>query len=200
MSSTTSTPVGNSRRPAQRGVGLIEVMIALLVMSIGILALVGMQLSGKKANYDAVQRTTATHLAWDLVERARANSEALDDYVVEIGDALGEGELDEALCSSEEPCSQSQMAAADLYEWEQQLIGAAEETAGGAASGGLVAPRACLEDLGGGEYQVTVAWRGTTELSDADPVVDACGEGVGSPYGDDGEFRRFVSIRFFVNS
>ena len=41
----------------QRGVGLIEVLVALLVLSVGVLAIIGMQISGKQANYDAVQRT-----------------------------------------------------------------------------------------------------------------------------------------------
>ena len=64
---------------AMRGVGLIEVLVALLVLSVGLLGIVGMQITAKKANYEAVQRTTASHLAQDLIARIRANPTA--DYV-----------------------------------------------------------------------------------------------------------------------
>jgi type IV pilus assembly protein PilV len=185
----------------QRGVGLIEVLIALLVISIGILAVLGMQITGKKANYDAVQRTTATHLAWDLMERVRANRSAAASYVVALASPIGDGSLAAAACTLGSPCTPAELAEADLYEWEQTLLGASEESAGGAATGGLVEPRACVEDMGDGEYLLTIAWRGTQELKDASPAVTSCGEGLaGDPYGADEEYRRFITVSFFVQS
>jgi prepilin-type N-terminal cleavage/methylation domain-containing protein len=60
-------------RTRQAGFTLIEALIAVLVLSIGMLALAGMQLVGMKSNYSAFQRSQATFAAADLFDRIRAN-------------------------------------------------------------------------------------------------------------------------------
>lgn len=54
-------------RPRQRGFSLIEVLVALLVFSFGVLALVGLQATALRLAADARDRTTATFLADQLV-------------------------------------------------------------------------------------------------------------------------------------
>lgn len=64
------------RQPAIRrvaGFTLIESLIALLVLSIGLLGVAAMQLMGLRANNGAYQRTQATFLAQDIADRMRAN-------------------------------------------------------------------------------------------------------------------------------
>lgn len=68
-----------SRKP-QRGVGLIEVMIALLVLAIGVLGYAGMQLTALKAAEDANNRAQATLLGQDALERFLANETAMATY------------------------------------------------------------------------------------------------------------------------
>jgi type IV pilus assembly protein PilV len=51
----------------QRGFSLIEVLVALLVFSFGVLALVGLQTTALRMAADARDRTTATFLADQLV-------------------------------------------------------------------------------------------------------------------------------------
>ena len=68
-----------SRKP-QRGVGLIEVMIALLVLAIGVLGYAGMQLTALKAAEDANNRAQATLLGQDALERFLANETAMVSY------------------------------------------------------------------------------------------------------------------------
>lgn len=169
----------------QRGFSLIEALITLFVFAIGILTVAGLQLISKKANYDAAQRTTAGMLANDIAERMRANLSnngvALANYLVEDlgGGTLGVPAAD---CTAAE-CNRVEMAAWDLYEFEQLLDGASESSAGG-----LVEPNACIRsDVttgGAGVYHIIIAWRGVTPLSN--PVIDAdltganpegCGEG-----------------------
>jgi len=194
----------------QSGVGLIEVLVALLVLSVGVLAIIGMQISGKQANYDAVQRTTAAHLAMDLVERMRANPSELDAYVTD--EVLGGGSLGEpnpSCDSSADSCTAAQMAEADLYQWEQQMDGAAEtrevddETRN---SGGLVNPRACLTGPPGGGtglYTLTIVWRGAGEMEPTD--IEGCDDGLNGTdlYGTDAAptndlYRRAATVTFFV--
>jgi type IV pilus assembly protein PilV len=199
-----------SRR--ERGVGLIEVLVALLVLSVGILAVIGMQISGKQANYDAVQRTTASHLAMDMVERMRANPTALSSYVT--GALLGAGSLSapaRACDSSGTSCTPAQMAAADLYQWERQMDGAAEtrDVSGVTRnSGGLVSPRACLDGPAGGGpgvYTLTVVWRGAGEMEPT--ALTGCNNGLNgtSLYGTEtaptsNRYRRVAVITFFITT
>lgn len=56
-----------------RGFSLIEVLIALLVTSVGLLGLAALQVSAMKYNHNAYLRSQATFLAKDMTERMRAN-------------------------------------------------------------------------------------------------------------------------------
>jgi type IV pilus assembly protein PilV len=56
-----------------RGFTLLEVMVALLILSIGLLGLAAMQLTGMRYNTDAYARTQATIFAYDIIDRIRAN-------------------------------------------------------------------------------------------------------------------------------
>lgn len=63
-----------SRFRRDRGFSLIEVLIALLVLAIGLLGLAALQAQGLRFNHDAYVRTQATNLAYDIVDRMRANN------------------------------------------------------------------------------------------------------------------------------
>jgi type IV pilus assembly protein PilV len=56
-----------------RGMTLIEVLVALLIVSIGLLGLAALQANSLKFNHSAYLRTQATQLAYDMAERIRAN-------------------------------------------------------------------------------------------------------------------------------
>ncbi|WP_421682468.1 type IV pilus modification protein PilV [Stutzerimonas urumqiensis] len=57
----------------ERGATLIEVLVALLVLSIGLLGLAGLQMAAIKSNHSAYYRSQATVLAYDITDRMRAN-------------------------------------------------------------------------------------------------------------------------------
>lgn len=59
-----------------RGLTLIENLIALLVLSIGLLGLASLQTASLQFNTSAYQRTQATILAYDMADRLRANRQA----------------------------------------------------------------------------------------------------------------------------
>lgn len=67
-----------SRPGLLKGATLIEVMVALVVMSIGLLGLASLQLSGVKTNNNSEKRTQAAILSNDLVERMRANPDEVN--------------------------------------------------------------------------------------------------------------------------
>ena len=55
----------------ERGFTLVESMVSLLVLSIGLLGVAGMQSLGLRLNYDALQRSQATTFAYSIAEKMR---------------------------------------------------------------------------------------------------------------------------------
>lgn len=68
-----STP--SCARPLQHhGTSLIEVLVALVVLSVGLLGLAGLQLNALKLNQTAMQRSEATLFAYSILDQMRADA------------------------------------------------------------------------------------------------------------------------------
>jgi len=105
------------RRPStsadQRGATLIEVLVAMLVLSIGLLGLAGMQMTALKSNQSAYYRSQATVLAYDIIDRMRANRTDALNGVYDI--ALQNQACDPDLSPS------GSLADKDVAEWLNSL-------------------------------------------------------------------------------
>lgn len=73
-----------SNMNTQKGVGLMEVLVALLLLAIGILGFVALQLRAMDAANEATDRTIAINIARDLAERMRVNKSELAEYKTAI--------------------------------------------------------------------------------------------------------------------
>jgi type IV pilus assembly protein PilV len=83
---TLPSPFHSSALPRlQRGVTLLEVLITIIVLSIGLLGYAGLQTVSLKNNTSAFQRSQATLLTYDIVDRMRANRPNLGSYSVTMG-------------------------------------------------------------------------------------------------------------------
>ena len=72
----------------QKGIGLVEVVVALLLLSIGVLGFSVLQVRAMEASLDASKRIQAMNLARDLSEKMRANKVGLSKTIpVTDGDA-----------------------------------------------------------------------------------------------------------------
>jgi len=93
----------------QAGVTLLEVLVTLLVTSVGLLGLAGLQLTSVQGTNSAAQRFDASTLAYDILERMRANrpQALLGAYDIALGEAAPGGD----------------MAADDLSDWKDALTG-----------------------------------------------------------------------------
>ena len=101
-----------------RGFTLIEVMIAVLVLSLGLLGLAGLQATSLKANTSAAARGQATLLAYDIIDRMRANRDAAlaGTYNNALGTAPTSGGSN---CQANAAgCDANTMAAYDLNQWK----------------------------------------------------------------------------------
>jgi type IV pilus assembly protein PilV len=99
--------------PAQHGFSLIEVLIALAVLSIGLLGLAALQTASLRVGHDSYQRTQATLLAYDMADRMRANRAG-----VTAGNYITVGANKDC---TQQVCNASELAAYDITSWNTAL-------------------------------------------------------------------------------
>lgn len=132
---------------AQRGFTLIEAMVALIVLSVGLLGIAAMYVETLRANRTSLFRTQAVTLASDIADRMRANRAPANAYA----------------CGA--PCDPSAganaIADADLAQWMNTI---AARLPNGSADVAFTAPGANTPAA----YVVTISW---TEVGQDDPVA-----------------------------
>jgi len=190
----------------QAGLGLLEILVAVLVFAVGLLGLAGAQITAKKNAMEAQQRSVATELARDLLERMRSNPRQLQTFLLDNATPAAAAPPEASSCARSAVavgagvrCSSAQLAAHDLGEWLQLLAGTAVvATTGGVeqAVAGLLEPRACVA-ASAAEVSVAIAWRGLEPM--ASSTESSCGEG-GSWYGAADELRRVLVIHSWIGS
>lgn len=102
---------------SQRGISLIESMVAIVVMALGILGIVGVQLRTLSDTQTGVRRAQAIHLIEDLSERIKVNPNAL----LNIGGyamAWGTNPTGAPDCKAT-ACTTAQIIQYDLQEWKR---------------------------------------------------------------------------------
>jgi type IV pilus assembly protein PilV len=125
-------PLPISRKSAA-GFTLVEVLVALVVLSIGLLGIASLQLSSLRWNHGASKRSQATLLAYDILDRMRANPNA-----ARAGQYSG----------GTTPLT---MATADLSQWRANITATL-----GAGSTGTVT--AVATPAVPGTFDITVSW------------------------------------------
>lgn len=129
------------------GFTLVEALVALVVLSIGLLGIAALYVETLRASRTSLYRTEAVTLATDLADRMRANRNPADAY--DCGD----------------PCvavnGGNAIAQADLADW---LASVGAQLPGGSVSVTYTAAGAATPDA----YVIEVEW---TEVGQADPVA-----------------------------
>jgi type IV pilus assembly protein PilV len=103
----------NSFKGRRRVIGftLIEVLVALLVVSVGLLGVAALHSVSLRNNYDALMRSHASALAGDIADRMRVNRAEVNvtsDYNIEMSEEL---EIDD----------DSSQAAIDVMQWKDTM-------------------------------------------------------------------------------
>jgi type IV pilus assembly protein PilV len=65
---------------------LVEVLVTLVIISVGLLGVAALQLATVRNNYDSFVRTQAATLAGDILDRMRANRGKVTDYRINLAD------------------------------------------------------------------------------------------------------------------
>lgn len=72
------------QRISQRGVSLLEVLIAVLVLAIGVLGAASLQLNAVRYSASAAHTTHASFIAYDMLDRMRANPDNISSYATSV--------------------------------------------------------------------------------------------------------------------
>lgn len=110
---------------AQSGVSLIEVLVAMLVVSFGVLALSGMLGAAARFGKTSEYRAVATLLASDVADRMRANKPAVATGGYELLDAYDPPDSappDAKECVDKTDCTGAELAAKDMAQWAQAIF------------------------------------------------------------------------------
>lgn len=168
-------------RQAQRGATLIEVLVSLLVFSIGIYGVASFQLQAVKEGVDSNQRSQAVWAAQETIDRMRLNTTG---YIAgEYQDAFDGIDCEtppNPYCADTQgadatACSASQMA--DFDAWEVQC-----QTAAGLPDVNFDLSCADIDTTDaddctrGSDFTLTVSWQSKsvaddTEISDDDDLI-----------------------------
>ncbi len=105
------------RYRTNRGFSLLEVLIALLIFSLGLLGLASLMVLSVKTNHSAYLRTQASFLAEGMADRIRANTGQTNSYI---------GDYDASTVGTDScqaaTCSPAQLVTRDRAVWSQQLV------------------------------------------------------------------------------
>jgi type IV pilus assembly protein PilV len=121
---------------ASQGFTMLEVLVAILVVSLGLLGLAGLQTVGIRNNAGSAQRTIATQLAYDIADRMRANfaSVVAGDYDYfnyssssPAGINTWASGINTTTCTPG-TCNSNLVAAQDIYDWNQQICAQLPQT------------------------------------------------------------------------
>ena len=177
----------------QRGFGLIEVLVALLIMAIGLLGTIALQSRAMQAELESYQRVQALILLDDMANRVYANRIRRDCYHLPgyesltpehagVGSNLAGNQAELSACN--------EVASRDLLSWDSLLRGIAVVDDSNNQVGAMIGARGCIErlDANARRFRISVAWQGLQNTAAPDATL-SCGENL---YGDE-RMRRVVS-------
>jgi type IV pilus assembly protein PilV len=101
-------------RIKQTGFTMVEVLVALVVLTIGLLGIAALYLNSLQSGRTAIYRTQAVNLAADLADRIRANRTAQAAY----GTLFADAEAAVAGCYTTGGCIDTDLASSDLARWK----------------------------------------------------------------------------------
>jgi type IV pilus assembly protein PilV len=130
------------------GISMVESLVALVVISVGMLGIAGLYLSSLQAGRSANLRVQAVNLASDLGDRIRANKSGLVSYNMAAG-----GTGVPHACATPTACTPAFIAENDLFVWSNAVTAALPAGATGAVT---------FLDNPGTEpdrYDIVVSWR-----------------------------------------
>ncbi len=167
---------GAARLRTQGGFSMVELLVAVLVMGVGVLGVTGLQLVSLQNNRDALLRSEALQLGYNILDNIRVNPGAGVAGAAYAGVDFTDDPVAPTDCFANN-CSAAQMTAFDIAVWQCSLgtfnedvvcqnlrqnviLPAATAVGGAAAQPGLPDGEGSIAIDGAGVITVTVRWTG----------------------------------------
>jgi len=143
----------------QSGFTLLEVMVAIVVLSLGLLGLAGLQAASLRNNQTAYYRGIATQQAYDMADRIRANLAGVR--------AGNYSNLDSTTPANPgcftTGCSAANMAVTDHSQWNTVNAALLPNGVGTVRCADGAAGAGCIAATGNWVFNITVSWTERTE-------------------------------------
>jgi len=142
------------------GFTLLEILVALLVLSLGLLGLAALQTIGVKFNQESYERTQATLLAYDIIDRIRANPTARTagtNNFDNINITYSPNYPADATCTSS--CTPANLRDFDIRRWKENIAATLPKGQGAICRGTLnAALTSCTVSASSTVYRVGLKW------------------------------------------
>jgi len=162
-------PAAPQARACTRGFTLIEVLTAILILTLGAGGIVTMQVHAQRMTQESGFQTSATQLAAELAERMR--EQPADAYLFSF-QAVSEGSSTPAADCHRNACDPASMASFVLSDWQQQLqqqLPQARATV--CRDNPADTQRWECDQQGSSAVVIKIGWSGRTQHSEAPGVV-----------------------------
>ena len=144
---------------------MIELLVAVLVLAIGILGITALQMVSLQNNRGALFRAEAVQLAYDMMDRIRANPEGAVPGQAYSGLGMTAGPPGAADCVANN-CSQAQMVLFDQAVWKCSLGDFNDDAqCVGFRAGGVLPPAADQPGLPSGDGSIAVNGAGVVTIT-----------------------------------
>ncbi len=130
------------------GFTLVEVLIALAILAVGLLAGVALLIDGLRASRGALLQTSASMLAVDIADRIRANHIAGAAYALSEESAVTPPSKS---CTAIAECSALDVAQLDLYAWQQVVLASLPDASTSIAVEPVAGTSVCL-------FTIAIRW------------------------------------------
>ncbi len=148
------------QKTADTGFSLIEVLVALLVLSIGLLGLAALQTTGLKFNHQSYERTQAVMQAYDVIDRMRANRSGSDRSINGIYESVAIGNQPGSTDCLSVSCNVSQLAEFDIRQWNAANSTLLPEGKGAICRGNFSTDlTSCTIDTNISIFRIAITWR-----------------------------------------
>jgi type IV pilus assembly protein PilV len=142
------------RSNRESGFSLLEVLIALLVLSVGLLGIAGLQTVSLRFNHQSYERTQATVLISEIFEKITANPVAASGGSF---DAVAETDTSSSFTgygACPASCSPVQLATLDLFRWKSSIEDPRRLAQGQGSIRRIPDPDGATAHV----YEVTISW------------------------------------------
>ncbi|WP_285164685.1 type IV pilus modification protein PilV [Shewanella goraebulensis] len=162
----------------RNGFSLIEVMVSLVILTIGLVGIFNLHIVAKRGSFESFQQTQASYYANDIINRMRMNRSELINYQGSYsGTTSAPAKACDVNVGGNSICTSVETRVWDLYQWERMFQGDSEQSSG-TNVGGLDSSVACI-DINGRDVTVVMTWRGVRAssdgLSEASSFAKSCG-------------------------